>query len=42
MPEQGETVERAGVKIEILTASDTQVLTTRLTKLGLADREEPE
>ena len=42
VPEQGETVERAGVKIEILTASDTQVLTTRLTKLGLADREEPE
>ena len=42
VPEQGETVDRAGVKIEILTASDTQVLTTRLTKLGLADREEPE
>ncbi len=42
VPEQGETVERAGVKIEILTASDTQVLTTRLTKLGMADREEPE
>ena len=41
VPEPGETVERAGVKIEILTASDTQVLTTRLTKLALADREEP-
>jgi hypothetical protein len=33
-------VERAGVKIEILTASDTQVLTARLTKLALADRKE--
>ena len=41
VPEPGETVERAGVKIEILTASDTQVLTARLTKLALADREEP-
>ena len=40
VPEPGETVERAGVKIEILTASDTQVLTARLTKLALADREE--
>ena len=42
VPQQGETVERAGVKIEILTASDTQVLTARLTKLALADREESE
>ena len=42
VPEPGETVERAGVKIEILTASDTQVLTARLTKLALAGREEPE
>ena len=42
VPEPGETVERAGVKIEVLTASDTQVLTARLTKLALADREEPE
>ena len=42
VPEPGETVEQAGVKIEILTASDTQVLTARLTKLALADREEPE
>ena len=42
VPQPGETVERAGVKIEILTASDTQVLTARLTKLALADREEPE
>ena len=42
VPEPGETVERAGVKIEILTASDTQVLTARLTKLALADREESE
>jgi putative hemolysin len=41
VPQPGETVERAGVKIEILTASDTQVLTARLTKLALADREEP-
>ena len=40
VPEPGETVERAGVKIEILTASDTQVLTARLTKLALAEREE--
>jgi hypothetical protein len=29
------------VKIEIVTASDTQVLTARLTKVALADREEP-
>ena len=42
VPEPGETVEQAGVKIEILTASDTQVLTARLTKLALADREESE
>ena len=42
VPEPGETMERAGVKIEILTASDTQVLTARLTKLALADREESE
>ena len=42
VPVPGEIVERAGVKIEILTASDTQVLTTRLTKLTLADREESE
>ncbi len=41
VPEPGETVEQAGVKIEILAASDTQVLTARLTKLALADREEP-
>jgi putative hemolysin len=41
VPEPGETVERAGVRIEILMASDTQVLTARLTKLALADREEP-
>jgi len=40
VPEPGETVERAGVKIEILTASDTQVLTTRLTRIALVDREE--
>ena len=42
VPEPGETVERAGVKIEILTASDTQLLTTRLTKLAPADLEESE
>lgn len=41
VPEEGETVERAGVKIEILAASDTQVLTARLTKLALTDRKEP-
>lgn len=40
VPERGETVERAGVTIEILTASETQVLTARLTKLALGDREE--
>ena len=40
VPGPGETVERAGVKIEILTASDTQVLTTRLTKVAMPDREE--
>ena len=42
VPEPGETVERAGVRIEILTASDTQVLTTRLSKLALADRDQSE
>ena len=42
VPVPGETVERAGVKIEILTASDTQVLTTRLTRIALVDREESE
>jgi CBS domain containing-hemolysin-like protein len=42
VPVPGEIVERAGVKIETLTASDTQVLTTRLTKLALADREASE
>ena len=42
VPEPGETVERAGVKIEILTASDTQILTARLTRLALADRKESE
>jgi CBS domain containing-hemolysin-like protein len=42
VPQPGETVERAGLRIEILTASDTQVLTTRLTKLAKADRDEPE
>ena len=41
VPEPGETVEQAGVRIEILAASDTQVLSARLTKLALADREEP-
>ncbi len=40
VPEPGEMVERAGVRIEIMTASDTQVLTARLTKLALAEREE--
>ena len=42
VPAPGETMERVGVKIEIMTASDTQVLTARLTKLALADREETE
>ena len=42
VPEPGETVERAGVKIEVLTASETQVLTTRLTKLAPKDRGDSE
>ena len=42
VPEPGETVERAGVKIEVLTASDTQVLTTRLTKLESTGQEDSE
>jgi Mg2+/Co2+ transporter CorB len=40
VPEEGDIMERAGVKIEILTASDTQVLTARLTKVALVGREE--
>ena len=42
VPDPGESVERAGVRIEILTASDTQVLTTRLTKLASKDPEDSE
>ncbi len=42
VPEPGETVERAGVKIEVLTASGTQVLTTRLTKLAPKNRGDSE
>ena len=42
VPEPGETVERAGVKIEVLTSSETQVLTTRLTKLAPKNRGDSE
>lgn len=41
VPEAGETVERAGVKIEILEASDTQVVRARLSKLSPPGRGEP-
>ncbi|HZD03444.1 MAG TPA: transporter associated domain-containing protein, partial [Longimicrobiales bacterium] len=33
VPDTGESIERAGVRIEILEASDTQVLRARLTRL---------
>jgi putative hemolysin len=33
VPAQGESFERAGVRIEIIAATDTQVLRARLTKL---------
>ena len=39
VPAQGETFESSGVLIEILEASDTQVILTRLTKLSLSDRD---
>ena len=41
VPTAGESVERAGVRIDILEASDTQVTRARLTKLALPGREEP-
>ena len=39
VPAQGETFESSGVLIEILEASETQVILTRLTKLSLSDRD---
>lgn len=41
VPEAGETVERAGVRIDILEASDTQVVRVRLSKLSPPGRGEP-
>ena len=41
VPTAGESVERAGVRIDILEASDTQVTRARLTKVALPGREEP-
>jgi putative hemolysin len=40
VPETGETLDRAGVRIEILEATDTQVIRARLTKVPVTDREE--
>ena len=40
VPEPDETLDRAGVRIEILEASDTQVIRARLTKLSPVGREE--
>jgi CBS domain containing-hemolysin-like protein len=40
VPETGETLDRAGVRIEILEATDTQVIRARLTKVTVTDREE--
>ncbi len=42
VPEAGETLDRAGVRIEILEASDTQVMRARLTKLSSTGRDELE
>jgi len=39
VPTAGETFETSGVLIEILEASETQVILTRLTKLSLQDRD---
>jgi len=39
VPAKGETLERSGVLIEILEASETQVILARLTKLSLLDRD---
>ncbi|MBH16108.1 MAG: hypothetical protein CME30_02345 [Gemmatimonadetes bacterium] len=39
VPAKGETLESSGVLIEIVQASDTQVILTRLTKLSLSDRD---
>jgi len=39
VPTAGETFESSGVLIEILEASETQVILTRLTKLSLQDRD---
>ena len=40
VPEVGETLDRAGVHIEILEASDTQVIRARLVKVSPAGRDE--
>ena len=37
VPGAGESLERAGVRIEILAATDTQVLRARLTKLAASN-----
>jgi putative hemolysin len=39
VPATGETLDRAGVRIEILQATDTQVIRARLTKVTATDRE---
>ena len=40
VPDAGETLDRAGVRIEILDTSDTQVIRARLTKLSPTGRDE--
>jgi putative hemolysin len=40
VPETGETLDRAGVRIKILEATDTQVIRARLTKVTVTNREE--
>jgi len=40
VPETGETLDRAGVRIKILEATDTQVIRARLTKVTVRNREE--
>lgn len=41
VPTQGQSLEAAGVRIEILEASETQVLRARLTKLGMSAADGP-
>ncbi len=40
VPEKGEFLEHEGLRIDILEASDTQVLRARLRKVGLSADEE--